>query len=398
MTRARLSEALRESLVTIPALFVSGAIALSVIVSIIDVRTSFGQWLFRGDPQSARTLLAAVATGAVTLMGLVFSVTMLVVQLTSSQYSPRVLRTFLRDRNSHYTLAVFAGTFAFALATLRAVDADSAPPTAVALAVVFAFITLAVFMQYINHVARRIRVNAIIDSVADDARRSIGAFLERARSQQHAPAPPRASTWHPVHARQPGYVIAVEQAALLALAVDLDAFIDVRVAAGSFVREGAILLEVSAADASDAERFLRHIEIGRERTPDHDPLYGLRQLVDIAQRALSPSLNDPTTATQVVDALHDLLARLAPNSFPAGVQCDGDGTARVWMAEPVWEDFLDLAVDEIELLAAEQVQVLAGLERMLDDLATVARDDRTPSIAEKQLRVKRSRSDLDRRL
>ncbi|HVM07219.1 MAG TPA: DUF2254 domain-containing protein [Acidimicrobiales bacterium] len=397
MIATKLRAALRSRLLVVPAGFVAGAILLSVAVSVVDVRTGFGRILFPGDAQSARTLLGTVATGTVTLMGLVFSVTMLVIQLTSSQYSPRVLGTFLRDRNAHFTLGVFAGTFAFSLASLRAVTGDQVPETAVSLAVLFAFVTLATFVQYINHVARKIRVNSVIESVANDAAVSIETFLERARVEQHQSPPPRATPAQ-VASSVSGFVVAVDHVGLVALAEETDSFVDVVVAPGDFVRNGRHVMTVMAADASDGGRFLRHLDVDAERDVGQDPLYGLRQLVDIAQRALSPSMNDPTTAAQVVGFLHDLLARLAPHSFPRGVICDDDGTARVRVVTPTWDDVVRTAVDELIPMADDQLQVLAALHRMLSDLRDTARPERAEGIEQRRAAVARRIDSFERRL
>lgn len=392
MRLRRIAEAARSSLFVIPAVMVLVSLVLSVLTQTFDVRTGVGRLLFPGDFHSARSLLTAVATGSITLMGLVFSITMLVVELTSSQYSPRALRTFLRDRNSHITLGTFAATFAFALASLRAVSAQQVPGTAVSLAVFLAFVNLGVFVQYISHMARKIRVSSIVSAVAEETDKAIAAFLSRREDagadREGEPAPAKRGVAARSHAAQRGYVVAVDRNELLAQAVELDVTIDLLVATGDFVPAGAPLLEVVGASPPEVDAFAAAVTLEGERSLDQDPRYGFRQLVDIAERAVSPSLNDPTTASTVIDVLHDLLAQLVAEPFPSGRVLDPDGTVRVRLVEPVWGDFLDLSVDELLLHGDQYLQVLRGLQRMLLSLQERATPERVAPIAEKLVLVR----------
>ncbi len=163
---------LRKSLLPVPVLFSVIAIVLAIVTSVLDRSFRFETGLFPGGAESARSLLSAIASASLTLTAVVFSITMLVLQLTSAQYSPRVLHRFLGDRVSQIALGVFASTFTFSLAALRGVAPDSVPVTSVAIAFLLALVTIAVFVVYVNHIAQEIQVSSIIWSIESEARKA----------------------------------------------------------------------------------------------------------------------------------------------------------------------------------------------------------------------------------
>ena len=161
----------------------------------------------------------------------------------------------------------------------------------------------------------------------------------------------------------------------MAAAKGAGAVVVLRVGIGDFVPTGAPLLDLHGADA-DGCAVTDCISFARERTMHQDPAFGLRQLVDLAAKALSPGINDPTTAVQAIDQIHDILRRLAPRPLPAGRQADDAGHARLIFPTMDWDDFLSLAVDEIRLYGAGSLQVTRRLRGMLEDLLTIVSEDR----------------------
>ncbi len=341
-------------------------------------------FLFGGGPEGARALLGAIITSMISFTGLVFSITIVVLSLTSSQFSPRVLRTFLRDRFNQLALGVFVATFVYALAVLRSVRGTAqvdpfVPQLAVTVAFAFVLASIALFLGYIHHIAQSIRAATIITTIGDDTRR----LLERRHLPDAGPSlrlPHPDSPAHRVAAHRPGVVLQVDDEQLASLAERHRVTVCVKRAVGEFVPAGAPLLEVYGEDVPGHERLCDAIELGSERSMDEDVGFGLRQLVDIAERALSPGVNDPSTAVQVIDQLHDILRRLATRRLSPRQRVADDGRLAVDVPEPAFADYLDLAVDEIAHWGADADRVQRRLGVMLVDLEGVARPEHRPAV------------------
>ncbi|HYN29533.1 MAG TPA: DUF2254 domain-containing protein [Dermatophilaceae bacterium] len=339
--------------------------------------TSFSLlFLFAGGPEGARAVLSAIITSMISFTGLVFSITVVVLQLTSSQFSPRVLRTFLRDRGNQLALGVFVATFVYALVVLRAVrgtaDVDPfVPQVSVTTAFLFMLASVVVFLLFIHHIAQSIRAATIIDTIARDTRET----LERRCPPDPEPAadllPPTGAVTV-VSASSPGVVQRLDEAALLRHADELSARVTVLRAVGEFAPAGAPLLEVRGEGAApDDDRLRAAVHLGRERSMDQDVGFGLRQLVDIADRALSPGINDPSTAIQAIDQLHDLLRRLASRRLEPWSR-RGEGGGSLVVPTPAFADYLHLAVDEVARWGADADRVQRRLSVMLQDLHDAA--------------------------
>lgn len=400
-----------------PVLFVVAALLLSVVTVAAD-EFLFGlipeSALFRGDADSGRSMLTSIASASITLTGLVFSVTMLVLQLTGVQYSPRAVGALIGDRNSKYTLGVFVATFTYSLAVLRTIDADEGGDfdrgISVAVAVILALVTVAFFIQYVNHVARQIRPASIIGRVAHEAQRAIDAHFPDKDAPDMQEDPPRLAfaTDHEasrplpseqadrlIEAPKAGIVRTIDAQGLMARAKDEDMRIQVVPGVGAFVPEGAPLLRCWGAPGvqADDDGLAGYVTLGGERNMVGDPLYGFRQLVDIAERALSPGTNDPTTAVQAIDQIHHLLRRIVRRPIPNGIYTDDRGRTKVVVPEPDWQDLLDLAIDEVAHYGEDSHQVRGRLVSMLEDLKSVAPPERVGPIVDKLTMVQRTMRD-----
>ncbi|MDP8959179.1 MAG: DUF2254 domain-containing protein [Actinomycetota bacterium] len=394
MRLQQLREYLRSSLWFIPALAMAGALVLSVLSTAFDRRYDAGPLGFTGNPEAARTILQVIATSILTFTAVVFTITIVVLQLASSQFSPRVLRTFLRDRDSQVASAIFVSTFAYALLELRAVRSDLeddpgfVPRLSVTLALVLVFVSLGVFVRYIHSIAQSIRAVSIIDSVGDETRQLIERLYPVGTGEAQPLVLAKTPTGRPdsviVSPRQ-GVVIGYSQDPLMRAAHRADCFLRMVPAVGDFVPEGGPLFEVFG-DGSRLGEVTRFVELGLERSMRQDVAFGFRQLVDIAERALSPSINDPTTAVQVIDQLHDLLRRLAQRSFPPEEVLDEEGGVRLVVPAMTWEGYVSLAADEIRHYGEGSVQVARRLRAMVEDLQTVAPSTRLPAL-ERQLKL-----------
>ena len=387
------------SLWFIPTAAVAAGMGLAAALLFLDHRIpDWRGWplLFTGGPESARNLLSTIAAAMVTSISLIFSVTMVVLQLASAQYSPRVLRTFLRDRLVQSVLGAYLATFVYSLLVLPSVTTERGeeeafvPAIAVSAAIVLALVSLALFVRYIDHIAHSIRAVSILTAVGDETRKALD-HLYPDEIGEEAPADAEPSLGDPsqiVSSIDRGIVATVDEERLLELARGGDLVVRVLPAVGQFVPEGAPVFEVFARDgeAVDVDNLRECLAFAQERTMDQDAAFGFRQIVDIAERALSPGVNDPTTASQAIDQLHDLLRRLAHRRVPSPFRVDDDGTLLVVATRLSWDDYVALAFDEIRLYSAQSIQVVRRLRGALEDLVEATPSARRPAL-ERQLRL-----------
>ena len=381
---------LRDAFWALPMLCAVSALALGLGLAAIDRSLDTDRtlpFLFSGGPEGARSLLSAIITSMISFTGLVFSITIVVLQLTSSQFSPRVLRTFLRDRFNQFSLGVFIATFVYALVVLRAVRGTAqshpvVPQLAVTVAFGFVLLSVVVFLLYIHHIAQSIRAATIITRIGDETRALIDArYPSDAEPPERLALPEGAGT--AVDAAKPGIIRGVDDRRLADLAVRHGVVLCVTPTVGDFVPAGGELLRVHGDDVPQPAELRAAIYAGDERSLDEDVGFGLRQLVDIAERALSPGVNDPSTAVQAVDQLHDLLRRLATRPLAPRQRRTEDGRLAVDVPEPGLAGHLDLAVDEIGRWGAESPRVQGRLLAMLEDLDEAASPEHREAVRSK---------------
>ena len=388
MTLRSVTESVRTGFWAVPALcvLVAAALAFGLVALDREFDDALGGVSFGAGPDGAREVLSAIVTSMITFTGLVFSITIVVLQLTSSQFSPRVLRTFLRDRQTQLSLGVFIATFVYAVLVLRTVnglDEDTfVPALATSVGVLLLIVSVGVFVGYIHHIATSIQVSSILQSIAGETR----AVLERELPAGGPPPPvvvrPAGTPVAVLPSPRSGVLVEVDTAALVSVATDCDVVLVSEVHLGDFVPEGAPVLEVHRrdADALDAARALRAFSFARERTMRQDVAFGFRQLADIAARALSPGVNDPTTAVQALDGMHDLLRRLATRHLPTGVHVDGDGRPRLYLPAPCFADYVTLALHEADQYGADSMQVQERITALLTDLRAAALPEHRPPL------------------
>ena len=353
--------ALRTSLWFVPALIVLAAVLLAL--GLIDleprIRADLSEhWprLFGAGAEGSRGMLSAIATSMATVAGVVFSVTIVALSQASTQYSPRVLRNFMSDRPTQVVLGSFVAVFAYCLVVLRTIrggDPDGfVPSIAVLGGVVMALVGIGLLIYFIHHVASSIQASSIICRIAHDTREAIDRLFPSGIGEE-APDPdtadlPEASstTWCSLAADRSGYVVAIEAEHLLDLAARFDLVLCVVPRVGDFVTEGRPLLQASALElpAGLAESELRDaIVLGPERDVHQDAPHGLQLLVDVALRALSPSLHDPTTAVACIDHLGALLVRLTGRRIE-GSRRSREGRVRLVVRGPGYAELVEIAL------------------------------------------------------
>ena len=340
-----------------------------------------------GGPDAAVEILGTVAASMVSLTALVLTITMVVVQLAMGQFSPRIVQRILQDKPSQFAIGIFVGTFAHAMLALREVHTDGegiVPGLAVVIAFVLVVISIMVLVWYVNHIGRALRVSALIELVGNDTRGLLDKFYadvgSACKAEQSTICAPRS-----------GVITQVDHEQLVRIATAGDCVLKLRPALGEFVPAGAALFEiVGPTDHLDVKAAIQSVKFGLERTLDQDMAYGLRLLVDIAERSLSdgPFL-DPTTAVQAIDRLHDCLRQLAPRPFPDGQYRDKSGHVRLVTPSLTWDDYVHLAFDEIRMAGVGSPQIARRLRAALEDLLEVAPLERKRPLQE-QLDLLRS--------
>jgi len=397
---------LRASFWFVPTLTVaiSGVLAI-VLVEIDSSRNDdwLAQWprLFGATPEGARQTLATIASSIVTVMGVTFSMTLVALALASSQYTSRVLRIFMADRVTQSTLGIFAGIFTYCLIvlhTIRSGDDQRAfvPGVALFFAFVLAIGGVGIFVYFIHHIATSIQASTILASVTEETIAAIDRLFPPkpgpAHDENDDPVAKSldAMTWHPVPAKTYGYIQDVDHAALERLAKRTQTIVRMEAGVGEFVVQGNALASLSqnaAPDRATVDALNAAYDIRSHRTVDSDPAFGIRQIVDMALKALSPGVNDTSTASMCIDYLSAILTRLATRTFPALRRHDGDALRVVTMA-PTFPSLLGSAFDQIRRNAEGNVTVIA---RMLGGLAAIAsqvdKPDRRLALSEQVRRI-----------
>ncbi|GAA1508289.1 putative membrane protein [Agromyces terreus] len=385
-------DAVATRLWPLPVAAVVAAVILGIVVPIIDVAVdpqlagTSADLLFGSGTAAARSVLSAIAGSMITVTSLTFSLTVVALQLASSQASPRVLRLFAADRTVHATLALFLGTFAYSLTVLRTVS-DSGegftPRIAVTLASLLTFASVIQLTVFLAHLARQLRVETVMRDVHAETDRTI-ALLVQTSETPAATAPAEPDEVELVVAPGSGFITGVDRRTMIEVAVEHDLVVRELRAIGANVIEGTAMLEWwprpagAQTEELDGEAITRRlaaaVQIGYERTPTQDVGYGVRQLVDIAARALSPGINDPTTAVHALGHLSALLADLGglPPTPPA--LADDRGIARSVPALDGFEELLELAVQQPRRYGVEDPAVVRRLYLLFDELGERVRD------------------------
>jgi len=336
---------------------------------------------------SAMSVCSAVASGMIALTGIVFSLTFVMVQFSATAYSPRLVLWLARDRVMSHSLGVFISTFLYALIMLAWVDRYSSgkvPFISSWMVVALLVASMAMFITLIQRITL-LQINRMLVFTANRGRAAIDELYfsrKRSGSVRSVTDSQRASIAQTLlHFGRPRVVQAINVPELVKLASQSDVLIEMTVAIGDSLVESTPLFRVVGAQEHLDEQALREaIAIGDERTFEQDPKYAVRLIVDIAIKALSPAINDPTTAVQALDQIEDLLLRLGRVSLDIGAFDDEQGKLRLLVPFPTWEDFLHVALEEIQHYGAGSVQVMRRMKALLDNLITLLPPDRRPAL------------------
>ncbi|WP_104525276.1 DUF2254 domain-containing protein [Blastococcus atacamensis] len=360
---------------------VSGSVATVAgwALGMVEPRGGFLAALWPADTSAAGSLLQMVATAAVTIATLTFSITIVALQLASQQFSPRLLRDFVRDGVTKRVLSILVATFVFAVSGLRGVNSSQPVPTLVCLvAALLGVASVGALLAFISHMARMLRVDTMMTRVHNDARRAIETFY--GPYDGHGQRSPDeldldASQGRLVCASGSGFVEVLDVGTLVAAAGDHDGLVRIEVRPGDQVTIGTPLATVWCRSEELDDAVHAAVVLNNERTIDQDAGFGFRQLEDIAVKAMSPSINDPVTAATAIGHMADLLVRLAGRHLGATLHEDEDGVGRAIVPDRDLRYYLELAAGQVARFGASEPTLIAALLRMLRDVAVACRDD-----------------------
>jgi uncharacterized membrane protein len=411
----RIWDQLRTNYWFLPALMAASAATLALILLALD-RALKGTvvehwWAYTGGPDGARAVLSTIAGSMITVAGLVFSITIVTLALASSQFGPRLLRNFLRDTANQVVLGTFVATFLYCLLVLRTVrgpDGESfVPHTAVAMGVLLAIASLGVLIYFINHVAVAIQAPQVILAVSSDLLAAVDSMSRQGREEeaieQGSAVPDMVLLQKlrreggPILARRNGYLQILDYDYLVSIAREQDLVIEACFRPGHFIVQGCTVARVLPAEKvneSLTDAINRALVVGGERTPTQDPEFAVRQLVEVALRALSPGINDPFTAMTCIDWLGAALCRLTRRAIPHPCRYDADQTPRVVGVPLKFAGVADAAFNQIRQAGRANAAVtICLLETIAVVVAQAGRAEDRAVLARHALMVWRSSQD-----
>jgi len=385
--RAHVRERRRESLWFWPAVaavaaWVAGDIAARYLHSF-----TLHQGLFPTDLDDARTLLATIAAALLTFTGVVFSITLVALQMASTQYSPRLIRTFVRKPVTKLALSIFIATFVYSLTLLARLGTTArvhtVPQGAVGLAYLLVMASVIVFVVFVHATVRSMRVTYVIESVFRETLQAFESLFALADAYRDATEPElglEQPTTNITFDRTDAALDGIDTYSLVGLAQRRACVLVLRAPVGTYLHRGELLATAFGGSPPETAEVLRALDCLAVRTLYQDPRYGLRQLVDIASKALSPAINDPTTAVQSLDRIHGLLRAIADRPDPTGCFVDGAGAVRLVVPVPGWDRIVELAFTEVCVYGAGAPQVSRKLFAVFEDLIACVAPERRPII------------------
>ena len=335
------------------------------------------------DPQVVQVILAGIAASIMTVVSIVFAILLMTLTLASMQFSPRIIVSFARDHVTQWTLGIFLGTFLYCMAALPAAHTLPHPfaPVGTAVgAILLAIACVALLLFFIHHISQAISVSQIVARIAAETEAMVDDIMPRPRSTMRLQVPdlhePQ-TLETPVLSDFSGYIRYLDVKRLIFLATSYRVKVRVLRRVGQFVPAGVPILMVYKAErlsSEDYAEFLGAFDFGPARTLQQDAEFGVLQIVDIALKAISPAVNDPTTAINCVDQLSRILIRFASRDLPDPLLYDLHGVARVSIPWIDFEHLLESAFEQIRMYSKTDIAVSLRLLRALGDIAAANRD------------------------
>lgn len=383
LTRYRAHLYFRYSMWIYPALGILAGWGALAVMTRIDRAMD---WQMSISVDTARLVAGTVTGSMFSLVVMVSSALLVVVQLASAQLTPRIIVLLYKNTIRKLALAIFAFNFTFSLSLL--VRLETSVPLLTGYFAAYSFLlTLILFLYFVDGIGKVLRPSATLGAIAREGRRVIASVYPQPLSENEAtPASPAllyggaAST---VRCMDDGVVLAFDLKGLVAIAERSRCLIELVPEVGDFVAAGDPLFRIYQSDGELSQETLRDsVALGQERTLEQDPMFAFRIIVDIASKALSPAINDPTTAVLAIDQLHQLLRDIGGRQLDDGMENARDGRVLLVYRTPNWEDFVSLAVTEIRQYGATSIQVTRRLQAMLQNLIETLPEFRRPVLEE----------------
>ncbi|KIZ45102.1 MULTISPECIES: DUF2254 domain-containing protein [Rhodopseudomonas] len=371
---------LAETFWLVPALLVlAGIVAALGLIHVDRVgvvpTVLLENWLYNGGATGARTLLGAVASSTIGVAGTVFSITIAALSLAAGQMGPRLLRNFTHDRGNQLTLGIFLGTFCYTLVVLRSVrtpdEGAFIPHLALGVGIALAFVCVGTLVYFVGHIASRINVDTVVGLVSEDVQEAMGWLT----TDERQPEPPPLSFWRdaePIHDSRQGYLQQLDEEGLATWATENNTAIHLLVRPGDYVFPGAPIAVIKPPCEGADQAVRNATALGPQRVSSTDLRFAIRQLVEVAVRALSPGINDPHTAISVMDRLGTALCEMAKLYLPTGVT-KAEGRPVLVVPHIQYEELVDAMFHMIRQNAAGQPVVLIQLLEVLTQVVSVER-------------------------
>ena len=401
---------LRASLWFVPGVMIIASIALALVLIEVDSRVK-AEWLaayprlFGLGADGSRGMLTAIAGSMLTVATLAFSLTLSAVSQASAQFTPRIFRNFMRDRANQFVLGYFVSVFAYCLLVLRTIrGADElkfVPSFAVLTGLALAIGGVLVLIFFIHHIADSLQITTILENITLETKQAVEKMfpqeLGNAASENEKAAAREVETikeWEKIPAQAAGYVQDVDTDGLLEYAAEKNILLKMRRGIGQFAGSGAVLAEIApGAETEEREMLIDEKKIKeinefftlkRHRTIEQDAGFGIRQIVDIALKALSPGINDTTTAVSCIDNLGEIVGEIARRQIPAKVRSKDD-VPRVIVAAPDFEDYVETAFDQIRISGKGNQAIFERLLSAIMFVAECATDKTRRDVLAKQV-------------
>ena len=370
----------RNSIWIFPVLSIVAGLLAVMFVNRID--RALG-WQMNLDVDTARTVIGTVAGSMFALVVVSSSAVLVAVQLASAQLTPRIILLVYRSRIRKFCVSAFVFTFTFSVAALVRIE-NSVPLLTSYLAAYGFLINLALFLYFIDGMGKTLRPSSALRVIGLAGREVVqGVYPSKLKKDQFSEPletvkkDPRRLVINEID----GVVLAFDRRGLISLAESSNCLIELVPQVGDFVAAGDPLFRIFDGGEALSEDLLRKsVAIGQERTLEQDPTYAFRIIVDIASKALSPAINDPTTAVLAIDQIHHLLRNVGSRSLSEGREIDRQGVLRLVYRTPNWEDFVHLAVTEIRQYGRDSIQIMRRLRAMLENLIETLPERRAPML------------------
>ncbi len=373
--RKRAISFLRSSLWVIPAFSTVAAVLSVPLLRLLDRAVGFQ--FFRYSPDGARGVASIVSAAMLSFVVLFFSVLLLTVQIASSTLSPRIISRPFRSRKLKASLGLFVFTLIYSMAVVARGTEGNLGQLATAMVIILTVISICVFLFIVEHVSKQLRPATVM---ADIAAEGLGVIknvypkilekddIENESEDVSLDLPSRVLRYRGI----PGVVQALDVTGLTHIATENACTIEVAPQVGDFVTSEDEVFRIHSNQSDiNGPTLFQHIALERERTLEQDPAFAFRIIVDIAAKALSPAVNDPTTAVLALDQIHILLREVGLRRLDTGMVHDSGGKLRLVYRTPNWDDFVALAVTEIRQFGANSIQVVRRMRAMLEDLISI---------------------------